>query len=189
VIRYKLYADDGDINSDNFSEVTSYSGQQLEFDIMMVNEPQFEVGKIYRFRISAVNRIGEGAASNYIRVAIADPARTLAAPTIDRSRSSKTSLFVKWTAAAPNAIPVEGYRLYMIKKGGSEGYLLAYDGSLNPTTFSYEIKSLETGAYYAFYVVAVDFNSVSQPSPETVASVCLTPDHIENPYFISASRT
>lgn len=26
VIRYKLYADDGDINADNFSEVLSYSG-------------------------------------------------------------------------------------------------------------------------------------------------------------------
>lgn len=136
-----------------------------------------------------MNRIGEGPTSNYIRIAIADPARTLAAPVIDRSRSSKTSLFVTWTAAAANAIPVDGYRLFMIKKGGSLGYTMVYDGSLNPTTFSHEIKGLETGAYYAFYVVAVDFNSVSQPSPETVASVCLAPDHIENPFFISALRT
>jgi hypothetical protein len=49
----------------------------------------------------------------------------------------------------------------MIKKGGNEGYKMVYDGSLNPTTFSFEITGLETGNYFAFYVVAVDFNSVS----------------------------
>lgn len=38
---------------------------------------------------------------------------------------------------------------------------MVYDGSLNPTTFSFEITGLETGNYFAFYVVAVDFNSVS----------------------------
>lgn len=48
---------------------------------------------------------------------------------------------------------------------------------------------MSTGDYYAFYVVAVDFNSVSEPSPETVAAVCLPPYHIENPHFISAQKT
>lgn len=49
----------------------------------------------------------------------------------------------------------------MIKKGGVEGYKMVYDGSLNPTMFSYEITGLKTGSYLAFYVVAVYFNSVS----------------------------
>jgi hypothetical protein len=161
VIQYKLYADDGNINADNFSEVTSYNGQVLEFEIQVADEPRFVVGKIYRFKVAAVNRIGEGEVSNYVRVAVADPAATLQAPTIDRQRSSKTSLFVQWTEAASSDIPVQGYRLFMIKKGGTDGYKLVYDGSLNPTTFSYEIRDLETGAYFAFYVVAVDFNTLS----------------------------
>lgn len=185
MIRYKLYVDDGDINSDNFSEVTSYNGQQLEFDVLRAFEPSLIIGTIYRFKVSAINRIGEGPTSNYVRVAIANPASTLAAPTINRSRSTKTSLFVEWTEGPPGDIPVDGYQLYMIKKGGKDGYELVYDGSLNPTTFSYQVTGV-TGASYALYVVAVDFNSVSQPSPETVASVCLSPFHIENPYFISA---
>ena len=70
-------------------------------------------------------------------------------------------MFIQWTAAASSDIPVDGYQLFMIKKGGNEGYKMVYDGSLNPTTFSFEITGLETGSYFAFYVVAVDFNSVS----------------------------
>ena len=77
VIRYKLYADDGDINSDNFSEVTSFNGQTLEFEIQVAYEPRLVVGSIYRFKVSAVNSIGEGEQSNYVRVAVADPATTL----------------------------------------------------------------------------------------------------------------
>ena len=49
----------------------------------------------------------------------------------------------------------------MIKNCGIEGYKMVYDGSLNPTMFSYEITGLKTGSYLAFYVVAVYFNSVS----------------------------
>ena len=46
-----------------------------------------------------------------------------------------------------------------------------------------------TGNYYSFYVVAVDFNDVSEESEESVFVVCLTPTHIDSPYFISADQT
>jgi hypothetical protein len=79
--------------------------------------------------------------------------------------------------------------LYMIKMGGTETYKLIYDGKYNPTTLAYEMQGLETGSTYAFYVVAVDFNSVSLPSLETVGSVCVTPDHINHPHYVSSTKT
>ena len=59
--------------------------------------------------MSAVNLIGEGEASYYVRFAVAEPATTLLAPTIVRERSSNTSLLVQWTPAASSDIPVNGY--------------------------------------------------------------------------------
>lgn len=79
--------------------------------------------------------------------------------------------------------------LYMIKMGGTETYKLIYDGKYNPTTLAYDMQGLETGSTYAFYVVAVDFNSLSLPSFETVGSVYIAPDPINHPHYDSSTNT
>lgn len=66
---------------------------------------------------------------------------------------------------------------------------LQYDGSNNPVVHSYTINHLTTGFYYSVYVIAVDFNDISLPTPEAVFAVCLAPTHIDSPYFISATKT
>lgn len=50
------------------------------------------------------------------------------------------------------------------------------------------MQGLKTGQYYAFYVISLDFNSVSEPSDETIAVVCVTPGHIESPKFVAATE-
>ena len=136
-----------------------------------------------------MNRIGEGEASNFVRVAMANRAPTPTVLVIDRVRSTKTSMVLRWNQITISDIPIQGYMLYMIKMGGTETYKLISDGKYNPTTLAYEMQGLETGSMYAFYVVAVDFNSVSLPSLETVGSVCVAPDHINHPHYITSTKT
>lgn len=80
-------------------------------------ETDLDTGKIYRFRVSAVNVIGEGSVSNNVKVALADPANKPLSPSIDRSLSTTNSLFVTWDEGTAGDIPISGYRLYMIEKG------------------------------------------------------------------------
>ena len=98
--------------------------------------------------------------------------------------STIDSLFIEWSEGATGDIEILGYRLYMIEKGTGESNLI-YDGSFNPLTKRYWAQGLQTGQYYAFYVVAIDFNSESEPSDETVAVVCVLPGHLESPQLVS----
>jgi hypothetical protein len=109
-------------------------------------------------------------------------------PTVDRSLSSLTSLFIRWTEGTNGNIPVLGYKLYMIELSTGE-VTLEYDGSNNADIYHYWISHLVTNAYYSVYTVAVDFNGASLESEEAVFAVCLAPDHIDSPHFISATKT
>jgi hypothetical protein len=46
----------------------------------------------------------------------------------------------------------------MIEKGTGLSSLI-YDGKMNPLTKRFLVQNLTTGQYYAFYVVALDYNS------------------------------
>ena len=82
---------------------------------------------------------------------MAAPATPPNAPSIDRSRSSLTSLFVTWDKVTQGDIAIDGYLLYLIVKGSGE-HRLAYDGSRNPDTTNFLITNLKTGDYYALYL-------------------------------------
>jgi hypothetical protein len=66
---------------------------------------------------------------------------------------------------------------------------LAYDGSLNSAVSSYLVQNLNTGAYYAFYLTAVNFNGESLSSSEMTAVVCLAPLQLEQPVYVSSTQT
>lgn len=126
--------------------------------------------------------------SNSILVAMADRADKPLAPTVDRTQSSQTSLFVKWQKVTTGDIVITGYRLNMIELA-SGNQQVVYDGSLNSEVTSYLVQGLSTGSYYAFYVTSVNFNGESLPSDEMTAVVCLEPFHLEKPDFVSATKT
>jgi hypothetical protein len=76
----------------------------------------------------------------------------------------------------------------MIEKGTGRSSL-AYDGSLNPLTKSFNVQNLKTGTYYAYYVTARNFNGESEPSPEVVGVVCEKPGHLSRPKFVKGQKT
>jgi len=108
------------------------------------------------------------------------------APTVDRSQSSQTSLFINWQKVTTGDIAISGYKLNMIEMANGNHYLV-YDGSLNSAITSYLVQGLTTGSYYAFYVTSVNFNEESLPSDEMTTVVCLAPQHLEKLDFVSAT--
>ena len=138
---YKLYVDDGDQSLENWSEVESYSGVRLSFTVDQAVETSLITGTTYRFRVSAVNVIGEGPPSNYLRAAMAAPTNPPDRPTVNRDLSTIDSLFIEWEEGTPGDIPIKGYKLFMIEKGTGESSLV-YDGSLNPLTKRFWVRNL-----------------------------------------------
>lgn len=154
IIAYKVYADTGDLAVNTFN----YIGQtpDLQFTLDNTVLTQFVTGSKYRFRITAVNVLGEGEASNEVRVALAALPAKPAAPTIDRSRCTLTSLYVQWVSPGADTT---GYRLYMSEKG-SGVFSKIYDGTTSRDTRYMNVTGLTTGKVYSFYVEAINFNGV-----------------------------
>lgn len=122
--------------------------------------PAYLTGSKYRLRIVATNEIGDSDPSNEVRIAMAALPAQPAAPTFDLTKSTLTSLFVKWIPPVGGDIPVDGYRLYMSEKGTGQ-YRLIYDGALNSATLFYNATGLQTGKIYSFYVIANNYNGNS----------------------------
>lgn len=108
-------------------------GQSLTHVINAVEETRFVTGNTYRFKVAAVNAIGEGPQSNAIYVALAKPVSLPSTPTIDRSRSTRTSIWLTWTEGDAGDIPVLGFKVFQIYQGTGDSSMV-YDGSLNPLT-------------------------------------------------------
>jgi len=64
---------------------------------------------------------------------------------------------------------------------------LVYDGSYNPNILGFLVPNLVTGAYYSFFLKSVNFNGVSIESQSAVFSVCLAPQQIERPDYVSST--
>ena len=65
---------------------------------------------------------------------------------------------------------------------------MAYNGSTNSDKLFYNVANLQTQQRYAFYVHSVNFNGLSQGSPELNIIVCLPPANFERPHYISSTR-
>ena len=108
-----------------------------------------------------------------------------AAPTVDRARSTLTSLYVEWTSPGPET---EGYRLYMSEKGSGQ-FRKIYDGTTNKDTKFFNATGLVTGQAYSFYVVAINYNGVGEASDETFAFSCLAPWGMAIPKYVSSTKS
>lgn len=106
----------------------------MKWTVNKADAPGFTTGVLYKFKVSALNVIGEGDRSNSKTMAMAMRANSPTSPTVDRSLSSLTSLFIRWTEGTSGDIPILGYYLYMIdlRTGVIEQ---VYDGSHSPEIF------------------------------------------------------
>jgi hypothetical protein len=62
-----------------------------------------------------------------------------------------------------------------------------YDGSENNQRLFYNVTGLLPGERYAFSVVSVNFNGVSDPSDELIVVSCVPPSGFPKPYYISST--
>jgi hypothetical protein len=92
ITAYKVYADTGSLTDNTFNYIDSTA--ELEFTLDKTVHTSYLSGEKYRFRITAVNVLGESEPSFEVRVLLASLPSKPAAPTIDRSRCTLTSLFV-----------------------------------------------------------------------------------------------
>lgn len=105
---YKLYRDDGDLSSQVNIEV-SYDGVSSE-----ATATGLTAGKKYRFRHVATNEFGDSPQSLTLTVAASALPDEPTNIVIDWTKSSKTSLFVKWSSPATTpSSAIEGYMLEM----------------------------------------------------------------------------
>lgn len=116
ISNYNLYIDVGTEQAHDFQNITTYDRRSLTWTVEYNQVvPTLVTGTKYRFKVSAVNIIGEGELSNYVTIALANPASPPTKPTVDRSLSSLTSLFIEWTEGTPGDIPIDGYQMFMIE--------------------------------------------------------------------------
>ena len=109
---YNLYVDKD--TGSGYELITSYNGKSLEWTVDQADESDLVTGNVYKFKVSAVNVIGEGELSNHVTIALSSRVSTPTTPTVNRALSSLTSLHIEWSEGTPGDIPVDGYQLWMI---------------------------------------------------------------------------
>ena len=125
-------------------------------------------GTTYFYRVTAVNTIGEGPASNERS---ARPPTVASAPTLDAATAGKDSVALAWSAPGSNGgSPITGYRIYRGTSSGSGSPLV----TLGLVT-SYTDASVADGRTYYFRVVAINAVGESAFSNERSAFVPVAP--------------
>ena len=183
ITSYKVYADTGDLSVSTFNFVASTPDLQYTLDNTV--KTSYITGQKYRFHITAVNDQGESIPSHEVRVQLASLPSKPAAPTIDRSKCTLTSIYVEWTSPGPDT---EGFHLYMSEKGSGK-FSKIHDGTYNLDIKFFNVTGLTTGKAYSFYVEAVNFNGVGQPSDETFAYSCLAPWGLAIPDYVDSTKS
>lgn len=101
--------------STTWSAVSTYDGQSMSAIVNTAAAPGGDAlvpNAKYRFRIRALNDYGPSSWSQELVVSIAPLPGQLEPPTKDESRSSSTSIMVRWVDRVPSDTePVIGYRL------------------------------------------------------------------------------
>lgn len=198
IIRYHLYRDQGNLTAP-FTEISSYTGDEMEFTVTTSNEAGMVTGNEYRFYFTAENALGEGPASDIVTFGLGSLPDQPSAPTVKTEYSTLTSLYIEWDPLTSQDLVVEGYRLYGdVKYSNSSKYLsdlstssayLIYDGHRQPSTYAYNVSGLVTGSSYSFYVVANNINGESDSSDILSGFVCLAPSGLSAPTFVEATTS
>ena len=128
-------------------------------------------GSEYRFKVTAINYVGEGPLSNEITVIAATEPDQPLPPT--KTGSSKTTISISWTAPNSGGSPILSYTI-LSKDANSAGLFtdITTAGVLDVAarTFTTD-SSLTTGSSYYFKVLATNTVDVGPESNQSVAMI------------------
>jgi fibronectin type 3 domain-containing protein len=128
-------------------------------------------GTTYYYKVSALNSVGEGVASNERSATPSAPATAPSAPTLNSAAASNSSVALAWTAPSNNGgSAITGYRIYRGTSSGGE-ILLATLGNLT----SWTDTTVTNGSIYYYTVSAV--NAIGESARSNELSVKVTGRH------------
>ncbi len=165
MIEYKIVPNSYSILVTNTGNVTTYTHSPVT------------TGKVYIYRVSAMNAIGTSAPSGET---VASPTstsgQTVNAPPnpptgLTATAVSSTKINLSWNAPTSNGSPaVTGYKIERKVSSGTYSVLVTNTGN---TTTAYSNTGLTTNISYTYQVSAI--NSVGTSSPSNEASAMPTP--------------
>jgi predicted phage tail protein len=123
-------------------------------------------GTRYYFRVTAVNKVGEGPASNEPR---ATPRTVPEAPAGLTATPGNSKVTLAWTAPASGGARIRGYIIYQGTSPGDETGIPVIGSPVTAT--SYTVTGLTNGTTYYFKVAAANAAGLSPLSGEALATL------------------
>lgn len=188
ITSHELYRDNGDSGA-TWTQITSYNGSKI-FSVTIVNEVAMVAGKIYQFKLRAVNEAGQGEFSGIVSVALARLPAQLSVPTHITSQSTQNRIALSWTANTNWDSPggdVTGFKVYMAE--GSGGVFTLIYSTPSESISAYTISGLTPGQLYRFKVSAKNYNGEGPMSSIASIYACEGVQGISAPSYVSATNT
>ena len=128
-------------------------------------------GTTYYYKVSALNSVGEGAASNELSARPSAPGGPPSAPTLEGAAPGHNSVVLAWGApASDGGSPVTGYKIYRGTTSGGETLLTAVGNVLSWTD-----TTAVDGTVYYYKVSAVNAAGEGTASNELSARPATVP--------------
>jgi hypothetical protein len=161
---YRIYWDAG--RGDNIFDYLGNTVGYLNFIATQEKSSDFMAGLWYTFKVTAINSIGEGPATESIAILAAQPPSAPALPTL--LLQTPTQITIRWVAPDNRGSPIRDFHVYM--DSGHVGELVLLTPSAGgPNVIDYTITDVGhgilTGAIYDFVVSATNDKGESDVSP------------------------
>jgi fibronectin type 3 domain-containing protein len=110
-------------------------------------------GTTYYYKVTAVNSVGESAASNELSATPTQPATAPGAPTLNSAAGGNANVGLAWNAPSSNGgSAITGYKVYRGTSSGSETLLTTLgnvtswtdNGAANGTTYYYKVTAVNS---------------------------------------------
>lgn len=182
---YQLWIDDGAgvwiATPVTYTPLTPGSTYQYSFTGLIQ-------GGMYQFKIVAVNLVGASQDSEVSYFQCADIPDVPDAPVLETTTA--TSISVAWNEPlSDGGSEILGYKLFMNDILADDYFNLVYDGSMYPSTLTFNMTGLTPGKYYRFKVSAINRIGESAMSAEGKFLAADFPSAPTQPYLIQSTST
>lgn len=200
VTQYQLEIDQGVLTSSLLSAPASVFSPIAAYDFAVhglsytvdAAALSLTAGKLYRFRLRAVNVMGASHWSDTSRIGLdapppavpTGPARHPDPVGVVDLWNTNTSIGVGWGAITGTSLPVVEYILYVDDGLGGE-VREAYRGALTKA----KVSNLTAGLRYTFFVKAANYNGLGAASGSVKLRSCVAPLSVQPPTLHSATTT